>query len=141
MKIGFSLGRCVRDIVNGDVSFDDVAFIITGTAIRAEEQMDNVILNYAYQRGYLEQFAANEEKLRECKDVAKRLMQTNKLIQPRLQGMPRHAQPENAVWVDMFPTTCSDNPAVKSAWDNYRLMIHMTENIDNESMDIFKQGT
>ena len=27
MKIGFSLGRCVRDIVMGKISEDEVAFI------------------------------------------------------------------------------------------------------------------
>ena len=65
-------------------------------------------------------------------------MQTNKLIQPRLQGIPRHTQPENSIWVDMFPTACSNNPAVKAAWDNYRFMLHMTENIDNDALEAFQ---
>jgi hypothetical protein len=52
--------------------------------------------------------------------------------------MHRHKEPENAVWVDMFPTVNSDNEAVKKAWDGYRFMLHMTENVDNEAIEIFK---
>jgi hypothetical protein len=33
MKIGFSLGRCVRDIVKNSVDINDVAFIIAATSI------------------------------------------------------------------------------------------------------------
>jgi hypothetical protein len=47
-------------------------------------------------------------------------------------------QPENAIWVDIFPTVLSDNEAVKRAWDNYRFMIHMVENVDNEATEVFK---
>ena len=36
MKIGFSFGRCIRDIVNGEINIDDVAFLITATRIRDE---------------------------------------------------------------------------------------------------------
>jgi hypothetical protein len=133
MKIGFSLGRCVRDIVCGLVTVDDVAFIISGTYITDEEKLAGVIANYAYDRNYLQ--GLNIDR---CQEVALELWQTNRIIQPRREGMHRHRQPENAVWVDMFPTVLSDNPTVKSAWDNYRFMIHMTENVDNEAMDAFK---
>jgi hypothetical protein len=52
--------------------------------------------------------------------------------------MHRHRQPENAVWVDMFPTVASENHSVKTAWDAYRFMIHMVENVDQEAMAAFK---
>ena len=42
MKIGFSLGRCVRDIVKGSVDINDVAFIIAATSIHDEPQLANV---------------------------------------------------------------------------------------------------
>jgi hypothetical protein len=38
----------------------------------------------------------------------------------------------------MFPTVNSDSEAVKKAWDAYRFMLHMTENVDNEAIEIFK---
>jgi hypothetical protein len=77
----------------------------------------------------------DEEK---CRDTALELWNSNRILQPRRQGMHRHKQPENSVWVDMFPTVNSTNEAVKKAWDNYRFMLHMTENVDNEAIEIFK---
>ncbi len=133
MKIGFSLGRCVRDIVNGDVNIDDVAFLITATHIRGPEQLDNVINTYMFEPGYL--LGLDNER---CLEVARQLWDANKILQPRAQGMHRHMQPESSIWVDIFPTTLSDNESVKKAWDAYRFMIHMTENVDTEAMEVFK---
>ena len=133
MKIGFSLGRCVRDIVMGKISEDEVAFIITATCIREVEQLAPVIEDYMYRSDYLEGLDEAE-----CQRVAQSLWDNNKLIQPRREGIHRHKQPANSVWVDMFPTECSDNPAVKTAWDNYRFMLHMTENVDSEALATFK---
>lgn len=133
MKIGFSLGRCIRDIVKGEITTNDVAFIIASTAIRDEAQLLLVIENYMYREGYL--YGLDQEQ---CKIVALDLWKASKILQPRLQGIHRHMQPEGSIWVDLFPTALSENESVKKAWDNYRFLIHMTENIDIESMDAFK---
>ena len=133
MKIGFSLGRCVRDIVRGDVNIDDVAFIIAATNIHEEEQLVQVVDSYLYRDEYL--YMLDET---ECQRVALELWKTNRILQPRRQGMHRHKQPENSVWVDMFPTTPSENEAVKKAWDAYRFMLHMTENVETDALEIFK---
>ncbi len=133
MKIGFSLGRCIRDIVNGDINIDDVAFLITATHVRTPEQLDNVINTYMFERGYL--LGLDNEK---CLEVAHQLWDSNRILQPRAQGMHRHAQPENSLWVDMFPTALSNNDSVKKAWDSYRFMLHMVENVDNEATEVFK---
>jgi hypothetical protein len=134
MKIGFSLGRCVRDIVKGNVHIDDVAFIIAATSIHDEPQLATVIEQYMYRDDdYL--YGLDEAA---CQAVALDLWQTNKILQPRRQGLHRHRQPENAVWVDMFPTVASENDSVKTAWNAYRFMIHMVENVDQEAMAAFK---
>jgi hypothetical protein len=133
MKIGFSFGRCVRDIVNGSVDIESVAFIVAATNIHDLEQLARVVTEYSYRRDYLEGL-----DLAECQSVAKTLWDSNRVLQPRRQGLHRHMQPESAVWVDMFPTALSENTSVKSAWDNYRFMLHMTENIDTEAMETFK---
>jgi hypothetical protein len=134
MKIGFSLGRCVRDIVKEHVSINDVAFIIAATNIHSEEQLKHIIEEYMYRDDdYL--YGLDEEQ---CQAVALDLWATNRILQPRRQGMHRHRQPENAVWVDMFPTVNSDNESVKTAWDAYRFMLHMVENVDQEAMAAFK---
>lgn len=133
MKIGFSFGRCVRDIVKGEVSIDDVAFLITATNIKDAASLEHVISHYMYEPGYL-----LDLEFEKCLEVARRLWDSNKIIQPRAQGMHRHAQPENSIWVDIFPTTNSDNESVKKAWDAYRFMLHMVENVDCEATEIFK---
>ena len=133
MKIGFSLGRCIRDIVKGEVALNDVAFIIAATNIHEEQQLAQVVDSYLYRDEYL--YMLDET---ECQQVALELWQSNRILQPRRQGMHRHQQPENAVWVDMFPTVNSNNESVKKAWDAYRFMIHMTENVDADALETFK---
>jgi hypothetical protein len=133
MKIGFSLGRCVRDIVNGDVAIDDVAFIIAATRIASVEQLPSVIEQYMYRRDYLE--GLDEQK---CNQVALELWNTNRFLQPRREGIDRHMQPASSVWVDMFPTELSNNASVKKAWDAYRFMLHMVENVDTNALETFK---
>jgi hypothetical protein len=134
MKIGFSLGRCVRDIVNGDVSIDDVAFIIAATSANDRDHLAQVIMMYTGEPGYLLD-CDYEQSLA----VAQQLWDTNRILQPRRQGLRRHAQPESSVWMDMFPTALSSNTSVKNAWDAYRFMLHMVENVDNEAVEVFKQ--
>jgi hypothetical protein len=133
MKIGFSLGRCIRDIVKGEVYLADVAFVIAATNIHTEEQLAQVIDSYLYRDEYL--YMLDEA---ECQRVALELWQSNRILQPRRQGMHRHKQPENSVWVDMFPTELSTNTAVKNAWDSYRFMLHMVENVDTDALETFK---
>jgi hypothetical protein len=133
MKIGFSLGRCIRDIVKGEVYLADVAFVIAATNIHSEEQLAQVVDSYLYRDEYL--YMLDEA---ECQQVALELWNSNRILQPRRQGMHRHQQPENAVWVDMFPTVNSNNDAVKKAWDAYRFMLHMVENVDSDALETFK---
>lgn len=133
MKIGFSFGRCIRDIVNGEVSVDDVAFLITATRIRDEKHIGDVVGAYMGEPGYL--LGLDYDK---CMEVALILWNTNRVLQPRAQGMHRHMQPESSIWVDIFPTALSDNDAVKKAWDGYRFMLHMVENVDTEATEVFK---
>ena len=133
MKIGFSLGRCIRDIVKKEVALDDVAFIIAATNIHEEEQLAQVVDSYLYRDDYL--YMLDEA---ECQQVALDLWKSNRILQPRRQGMGRHQQPANSIWVDMFPTVNSNNEAVKKAWDGYRFMLHMVENVDTDALEIFK---
>ena len=133
MKIGFSLGRCIRDIVNGDIAIDDVAFVISATLIDTREQIDDVIRVYMNEPRYLLDLDYDK-----CIETAYLLWDTNRLLQPRKEGMRRHMQPENSIWVDMFPTCHSKNDSVKKAWDGYRFMLHMVENVDMEATEVFK---
>jgi hypothetical protein len=127
MKVGFSLGRCIRDIVNDIVSYDDVAFIITGTALRDEDSIKMCVEDYMYRNDYL---AGLEQE--QCTEIGLRLFNEGKLFQPRLQGIRAFRIPEGAIWADLFPTNVSDSDAVKKAWEAYRFMLHMTTQVHED---------
>ena len=127
MKIGFSLGRCIRDIVNDIVTYDDVAFIISGTALRDEDAIKACVYDYMWRQDYL--YGIDEEV---CQALALRLFTEGKLFQPRLQGIRAFRIPEGAVWADLFPTNVSESDAVKKAWEAYRFMLHMTTQVHED---------
>jgi hypothetical protein len=130
MKIGFSFGRCIRDIVNGDVDYNDVAWIISGTALRDEEAVKWCIDDYMYRNDYLVGLDRDQ-----CTDIGLRLFNEGKVFQPRLQNIRAFHIPEGALWADLFPTSLSDNSAAKSAWDAYRFMLHMVEQVPEDAKE------
>ena len=121
MKIGFSYGKCVRDIVNGLVSVDDVVYIIAGTAVRSEDEVRGVVNHYLRRPGYLENLDAEK-----CTEVALQLWNAEKILQPRLQSNGAWPNTNFGVWVDIFPTALNNNQSVKNAWETYRCMLHMS---------------
>ncbi len=127
MKVGFSLGRCVRDIVTEIVAYEDVAFIITGTALRDEAAIKWCVEDYLMRRDYL--WGLEKEP---CEKVALDLWNDGKLFQPRLQNIQAFRIPEGAIWADLFPTNVSDSDAVKKAWEAYRFMLHMTTQVHED---------
>lgn len=123
MKVGFSLGRCVRDIVNGTVDIDDVIVIVSGTRFTTQEQLTDIITEYMWRPGYLSGFDEAE-----CQGVASVLFREGKIHQPRNFGTYRNMMPENAVWADLFPTGGFEDPMVQEAWQAYRGMLGLTGN-------------
>lgn len=120
MKIGFSFGRCIRDIVTEKVAYDDVLVIVTRTHIDQVDQIDPVIDSYLDSRMYLMGLDPDE-----CIAMGRRLFKEGKLHQPRAYGAGVGFVPEEKVWMDVVPTDLNDNPVVKSAWENYRMMLNM----------------
>ena len=133
MKIGFSFGRCIRDIVNGEVNYDDVAWIISGTTVKDAEGAKFVIEDYMHRQDYLE--GLDQEQ---CMDIGMRLFNQGKVFQPRLQGIRAFRIPEGAVWADLFPTNGSKSDAVKKAWEAYRFMLHMTAQLPEDVKENWK---
>lgn len=133
MKIGFSFGRCIRDIVRGDVDIDDVLVIVARTHMTTSEQVANVIAEYMYRNDYL--LGLDED---ECQQVGAELFESGRVHQARLEsgniwGMGlAHG---DAVWADVVPTT-NMNDQVKEAWNHYRFLLNMTSNIPEA--DIYK---
>jgi hypothetical protein len=123
MKIGFSLGRCIRDIVNGTVDIDDVVVIVTGTLIRDQEHLKGVVSEYMWRQDYLQGLDEAE-----CQGVASVLWREGKFHQPRaLGGNPPRVR-EMAVWGDLVPTGGFEDPMIQDAWQAYRSMLGLTGN-------------
>jgi hypothetical protein len=120
MKIGFSFGRCLRDIVKGDVGIDDVVVVVTRTHMN-REHIEGVVNQYLYQHDYL--MGLSQE---DCLRVAYELYDSGRIHQPRAFGAGRSRVPENSVWFDLFPTATTDNPSVLSAWEQYQIALRMS---------------
>jgi len=127
MKVGFSLGRCIRDIVNDIVTYDDVAFIISGTALRDEDAIKACVEQYMWRNDYLSGLDQDQ-----CTEIALRLYTEGKVFKTRLQCIRAFRIPERAVWADLFPTIVSESDAVKKAWEAYRFMLHMTAQVHED---------
>lgn len=125
MKIGFSFGRGVRDIVKGLVAYDDVFLIVSSTAIRDSSHIEGVILEYSYRQDYL----ANLDT-QECLDIAERLYLDNKLIQSKVIFGTRPVRiSEDQVWMDLAPTVVDESAnaeQVMKSWRQYQLALKMS---------------
>jgi hypothetical protein len=82
MYTGLCLSLCVRDIVDGLVPLKKVDKIIAGTAAPTPEAWDEVIRSYRK--------VCWSVKAEECERLARHLIATGMVEQPRLQGKEAH---------------------------------------------------
>lgn len=128
MKIGFSFGRCIRDIVNGEVNINDVMCVIARTSV-TREQLGWLVDEYLLRPGYL---AGLEREA--CVKVAEELMDRGLIHQPRVSGSYRSAVSPKFVWMDLVPTDAANSyPAVQEAWENYQTVLRLA--IDGQLPD------
>ncbi len=125
MKIGFSFGRCVRDIVQGKIAIDDVLCIIARTYMPGMEDVKKVIHAYSHEPSYL--MGLDPEA---CEAVGVELFLSGKIIEPRANGIAVLKVPRDYVWMDLFPTVVDvHNAGVSAAWESYRMMIELAEQV------------
>lgn len=128
MKIGASYSRCIRDIVDGNVDFDDVLVIITRTDFDPENdrQWTGIWAGYGgtgqgsgFSHPEWYDYQGREQEFR---DISIQLKLAGKLHQPRQFGA--HPLRMNEYWYDIVltPESFTKNPAAKKAWDNYKLI-------------------
>ncbi len=118
MKIGFSLGRCVRDIALEKVNIDDVLVVITRTYAKDVAAMLSIIEEYLYEPTYLKGI---DKEL--CITVATKLWDSGKIHQPRLNGYQPPIIKNDYVWMDVVPTVADMSETAKSAWVQYRTLL------------------
>ena len=136
MKIGLSYSRCVRDIVDGKVSIDDVLILITRTDFdpRDDDQWSGIWIGYGggtpiASRGFFghsnPEWAgyADEDQFR---SVSIELWESGKLHQPRKFGAHPQHRPE--IWLEaVLPNSeLENNPAAKLAWEKFQTIASLS---------------
>lgn len=122
MLVGTSLGGCLRSLLAGEVSEQDVLMIIAHTSFPSQHGLDSVVNSYFPVE---DDFAANEE----AHEIARRLYEHGKIHQPRLFTKSfDHLHPEIArlshtnVWLNVAPVYAGNNEAVINAYERYRML-------------------
>lgn len=120
-KIGFSASRCIRDIVEGKVNFEDVVFITTGTDCPTKDKWIDVIDAYTQIEDWDERSLANldrEKVMMQAHD----LWDYGKVHQPRVFGAMR--QRSRHVWMDLVHTKedREKNPMLAKAWEQAQMI-------------------
>lgn len=124
MKIGLSLSRCVRDIVEGRVNINDVLVLITRTDFdpTVEEQWTNIWNGYNIHNP--EWHGLEHDNV---KSVIMELWEEGKIHQPRKFGAYPRRRPE--YWLEaVLPSEELDrNPAARDAWDQFQVIAGLTD--------------
>lgn len=119
MKIGLSLSRCVRDIVEGRVNIEDVLVLITRTDFdpTVEEQWTNIWNGY---NSHNPEWHGLEHD--DVKDTIMQLWDTGRIHQPRKFGA--HPRRRSEYWLEtVLPESeLKRNPAARDAWDRFQVV-------------------
>lgn len=124
MKIGLSLSRCVRDIVEGRVDIEDVLVLITRTNFdaREESQWENIWDGYTSINP--EWYGLEHDAVR---DVVLRLWDLGRIHQPRQFGA--HPIRRREYWLEtVLPDSeLERNTAAKDAWDRFQVIAGLAD--------------
>lgn len=117
MKIGLSLSRCVRDIVEGRVNIEDVLVLITRTDFdpTVDTQWQSIWDGYT---GYRPEWHGLEHD--DVKSVVMNLWEEGKIHQPRKFGAYPRRRPEYWLETVLPESELERNPAAKDAWDRFQ---------------------
>ena len=137
MKVGQSYSRCVRDIVDGVVSIDDVLVVISRTDFdpHNDEQWKRIWEGYRQRQGWSnpEWYNYPEEDEDKFRSVSIMLWDDGKLHQPRKFGARPQRRPE--IWLEaVLPSEeLENNPAAKASWEKFQMIASLTNvNLDKE---------
>jgi hypothetical protein len=124
MKVGLSLSRCMRDILEKKVDLYDVLVVVARTDIdpHNDDHWQNIWDGYLYGGYSHPEWAGLEEREQEMRGILIELYDTGRLHQPRQFGA--HPRRLPYYWLDTFAPEeeIAKNPAAQKAWDNYKLI-------------------
>ena len=122
MKIGLSLSRCMRDILEEKVDIGDVLVIVARTDVdpHNDEHWSQIWEGYLYGGLSNPEWAGLEEQEEAMRDILVVLFERGKLHQPRQFGA--HPPRMSYHWLDCVVPQEYHTPAQQKAWDNYQLI-------------------
>lgn len=130
MKIGLSLSRCVRDIVEGQVDIHDVLVLITRTDFDPTVDSQWTAIWEGY-NSYSPEWAGLEHD--DVKSVVFDLWDSGKIHQPRKFGASPRRRPEYWLETVLPDSELENRPAVKEAWDNFQVLAGLSSvSLDRE---------
>ena len=131
MKIGLSLSRCIKDIVDGIVDPEDVLVLVTGTQFdpTLDDQWNNIWYGYAIGYSVWLDFRDREDEVRA---VVLQLWHDGKIHQPRKFGSNRRSPAYHWREVVLMDEELDQNPAARMAWEKFKMIAELT-NIKVES--------
>ena len=137
MYIGTSLGGCLQSLLAGEVSEDEVMFIVTRTDCPDYEKFVNVVKMYHASgnpgaRRY-EQYEMGDYDLEKVLKLAENLWYRGKIHQPRTfvgggtLGYQHPFQIGDSLWCEVVPTNTNSTPAVVDAYEKYKMLNTLTK--------------
>ena len=128
MKVGLSLSRCMRDIYEGRVEENDVLVIIARTDIdpHNDAHWKQIWDGYLYGGLSHPEWQGMEGEEEGMRQLLINLYNDGKFHQPRQFGAHPPRMPY--YWLEcMVPDDeLQDKPAVKKAWDNYKVIAKLS---------------
>ncbi len=138
MYIGTSLGGCLQSLMAGEVSIDEVMFIVTRTMCPTFDKYIDVVKQY-HAEGNLyarkpSQYELSESSLDDVIEMASRLYYLGKIHQPRVfveeggfgVAYQHPAEYGSGLWMQVVPTNTNTTPAVVEAYEKYKLLDRLT---------------
>lgn len=122
MKIGTSLGKCVRSLLAGEVDYDSVFCVIANTHAASEDELRAVIAEYHMTGTRHSEYDMSAFSLEDACTMVINLYRDGKLHQPRIHqkmGVWSSGHHLKETWYDIVPTISSSSPAVVDAWNTY----------------------
>ena len=127
--IGTSLGKCLKDLLDGTVKEDEVLVIVTNTMCPTLDRLMNVVEEYYYEYSHRRGYDLSAHTLEDAKILAQRLFESGKLHQPRCLmagGQWGNAHRLKDTWYDIIPSAVAgdlaDNANIREAFDRYRAL-------------------
>ena len=142
MYIGTSLGGCLLSLIAGEVSEDQVMFIVTRTFCPDYDAFMQVVEQYHAEGNpnarNPAQYGLGDYDLNEVKNLATRLYFSGRIHQPRVfddeSRRAGHSYPYNhpaklghGLWMQVVPTNDNSTPIVVEAWEKYKMLDNLTK--------------